>query len=438
MNQNVGTVVIDGNSLTIDMVKQVARGGAKVTISRRAKEAIVESRKRVEEIIESGRITYGIQTGFGELCNVRISDKDIENLQRNLIVSDVCGVGRPLSEDVVRAVMLLRANALAKGYSGCRPVIVDTLIEMLNKGVHPVIPEKGSVGASGDLAPLAHMALVMLGEGEAIYNSGRFPGGDADGVGTWMPGRKAMKKAGIEPVVLKAKEGLSLINGTQLMTAIGALACYDASKLLDNAIVVGAMSLEALQGNDSAFHPILMEARPHIGIKEVAGKMRQILQGSERLKKGTPLHVQDAYSIRCIPQVLGSVLDTLNYAKGVLEIEMNSATDNPIIILGHGGKSCGISGGNFHGEPVALAMDFLKIALAEIGNISERRTARLMDSKLSGLPPFLTKDSGLNNGFMVSQYTAAALASENKILCHPASIDSIPTSANQEDHVSMG
>jgi len=422
-----GRVVIDGRSLTLEDVEKVARGRAAVSVAPAARRAIEESRRMVEDIVAGGRVSYGIGTGFGELCNVLIPDADNERLQHNLVVSHACGVGAPLTTDVVRGAMLLRANALAKGFSGCRPIIVDTLVEMLNRGVHPVIPEKGSVGSSGDLAPLAHMALVMIGEGEAFFGGKRMSGG------------AALDGAGMEPVELKAKEGLAIINGTQVMTSIGALACMDAFRLLDNAVVVACMSLEALEGTDAAFLGPLIEARPHPGIVEVAGRMKGILTGSGILlsHRNCP-RVQDAYSLRCTPQILGAALDALWHVKKVLLVEMNSATDNPLIFRDADGRAVSVSGGNFHGEPVALVMDYLSMALAEMGSISERRTARLMDSRLSCLPGFLTENGGLNSGLMVVQYTAAALASENKVLCHPASVDSIPTSANQEDHNSMG
>ena len=413
---------IDGESLDIEKVIKVARYGEKVEISEKTREKVERSRKVVEDIVEGNRIAYGIKTGFGELQNVIIPKEDAKKLQRNIILSHSSGVGEPLSREIVRASMLIRANALAKGYSGVRYLIVRTLADMLNKGVHPVIPEKGSVGASGDLAPLAHMALVIIGRGNAEYK------------GEVLDGKEAMKRAGIETVELEAKEGLALINGTPVMNAMGAIAVYDSINLLKHAHVAAAMSLEALKGSDRPFDERIHRIRPHSGQIKSAKNMRMLLEKSGIIEKYRGERVQDAYSLRCIPQVFGAVMDTVNYVKKVVETEMNSATDNPLIFP----EGDSISGGNFHGEPLALAMDFLKIALTDLGNISERRTFRLLDSKLSGLPPFLTEKSGLNSGLMLTQYVSAALASENKVLSHPSSVDTIPTSASQEDHVSMG
>ncbi len=415
-------IYVDGENLTINDMVSVSRNYTQVVLSEKGRKNILESRKNLEKIVSGNRVVYGINTGFGELCNVKIPSDKVEELQKNLLRSHAVGVGKPLSEEVVRAVLLIRANALTKGFSGIRIEIIETLIELLNKNVIPVIPEKGSVGASGDLAPLAHMALTLIGEGEAFYNGKR------------MKSINALKKFGIKPLKLKSKEGLALINGTSVMTAILALAVYDAENLLKNSEIAGCISLEALKGTDRAFDKKIMDVRGHKGQKDVAHNLRLLLKNSEILKshRNCP-KIQDAYTIRCMPQVIGASKDVLNYVKKVVETEINSATDNPLIF-----ENESISSGNFHGQPVALASDFLGIAISEIGNMSERRTARMTDSKLSNLPPFLTRKSGLNSGFMTMQYTTAALVSENKVLSHPASVDSIPTSANQEDHVSMG
>ena len=415
-------IEIDGESLDIEKVVRVARNFEKVKISEDAMKKMRASRKVVEDIVNGERIAYGIKTGFGYLQNVIIPPKDAKKLQRNIVLSHASGVGMPLSTEIVRGSMLIRANALAKGYSGIRPMVVEKLVKMLNTGVHPVIPEKGSVGASGDLAPLAHMALVLIGEGEAEYR------------GEILSGKEAMKKAGIPTVELDAKEGLALINGTPVMNATAALVLYDSINLMKNAHIAAAMSLEALNGLSLPFDERVQNVRAHRGQAKSAGNMRKLLKGSEICEMAQKKRVQDAYSLRCIPQVYGAIIDTIDYAKSTVEVEMNSATDNPLIFPEGDSISCG----NFHGEPLALAMDFLKIALAEAGNISERRVARLMDENLSGLPPFLTENSGLNSGLMLTQYVAASLASENKVLSHPSSVDTIPTSANQEDHVSMG
>ncbi|MDI6917749.1 MAG: histidine ammonia-lyase [Thermoplasmatales archaeon] len=415
-------IMIDGENLTINDVVSVSRNNAKVALSEKGKKKILESRKNLEKIVSGNRVVYGINTGFGELCSVKIHQSKIEELQKNLVRSHAVGVGNPLSEEIVRAVLLLRANALAKGFSGVRIEIVETLVKMLNKNVIPVIPEKGSVGASGDLAPLAHMALTLIGEGEAFFNRER------------MKSKDALKKAGIKPLKLKAKEGLALINGTSVMTAVLALSVYDAEKLVKNSEIAGSVSLEALKGTDRSFDKKIMDTRKHKGQEDVAHNLRLLLKNSEIIKshRNCP-KIQDAYTLRCMPQVIGASKDVIDWVKKVVEIEMNSATDNPLIF-----EKESISSGNFHGQPAALAADFLGIAVSEIGDFSERRTARMLDSKLSNLPSFLTEKSGLNSGFMTTQYTAAALVSENKVLAHPASVDSIPTSANQEDHVSMG
>lgn len=417
-------VVLDGNSLTIEDVISVARHGVHVAISAEAMKKMELSRTMIDSLVNENKAVYGVTTGFGKFSTISINQKDTEILQENLIISHAVGVGDPLPEEVVRGVMLLRINALCKGYSGIRPEVVGILLEMLNRQVHPVIPEKGSLGASGDLAPLAHMVLVMIGRGEAFYHGQR------------VPGKKAMEMAGIMPTRLKAKEGLALINGTQVMTAIGTLAYYDSLCLARTADITAAMTIEALEGIPAAFEQSVQNVRPHFGQGQVAGNLKKLLSGSEIIGQAKHGRVQDAYALRCVPQVHGASRDALAYVRQVLEIEINSVTDNPIIFPEKGEV---ISGGNFHGQPVALAMDFLSIAVAEMGNIAERRIERLVNPALNGgLAPFLTENGGLNSGYMIAQYVAAALVSENKTLAHPASVDSIPSSANQEDHVSMG
>ncbi len=416
-------VFIDGENLTIEDVVNVARNNYEVQLTDEAILKVNKSREIVDEFVEEGKVVYGITTGFGLFSDVFINKDETKELQWNLIVADCCGVGNPYSEEIVRAAMLLRANALAKGYSGIRLTTLNTLIEMLNKQIHPVIPEKGSVGASGDLCPLAHMVLVMLGDGEAFYKGER------------LSGKEVMEKAHIEPVELSAKEGLALINGTQILTAVGALAAYDAKMLTKLADIVGAMTVEALNGIVDAYDKRVHNVRPHGGQIKCAQNMLRLLEDSKAVTKQGEKRVQDAYTLRCIPQIHGASRDAIDYVLEKVAIEINSATDNPLIFAE---DKTVISGGNFHGQSMALAFDFLGIALAELGNVSERRIERLVNPQLSGLPAFLVKNGGLNTGFMVPQYTAAALVSENKILAHPASVDSIPTSANQEDHVSMG
>lgn len=416
-------IIIDGNSLTIEDVVMVARNGYKVRISEEAEKKVVKARNLVDKFVEEGRVEYGITTGFGKFADVVISKENTKELQKNLIMSHACGVGDELPHEVVRAVMLLRANALSKGYSGIRLSTLKTLIDMLNKDVCPVIYEKGSLGASGDLAPLAHMVLTMLGEGEAYYNGKR------------MSSIDAMKAAKIDTVELEEKEGLALINGTQVMTAIASLAVYDAVNLSKAADITGAMTVESLRGITDAYYYRVNEVRPQVGQIACAKNLLRILKGSSLTTKQGELRVQDAYTLRCIPQIHGASKDAINYAKNVVEIEINSATDNPLIFED---EEKVISGGNFHGQPIALAMDFLGIAVSELADVSERRIERLVNYQLNDLPPFLTKGGGLNSGFMITQYVAAALVSENKVLAHPASVDSIPSSANQEDHVSMG
>ncbi|MHA1770841.1 MAG: histidine ammonia-lyase [Candidatus Thorarchaeota archaeon] len=417
------TVEIDGETLSIDDVVRVARHGEDVTLTENARTKIRTSRKVIEDVLREGRTVYGVNTGFGDLANVSIAEKDVAALQVNLIRSHSVGVGEPFPQEVVRGMMLLRANALSKGYSGARLETVETLVHMLNRGVVPIVPQQGSVGSSGDLAPLAHMVLVMIGEGEAIFEGKR------------LAGAEAMKRAGIPTIDLQAKEGVALINGTQPMSAVGVLAVYDALQLFKDATIAGAMSLEALRGTRAAYDPRIHKIRPHEGQVDAAQALLKVLQDSDINKSHANCgKVQDAYSLRCFPQVIGASIDAIRYVQSVMETEINSATDNPLVFP----EGDVVSGGNFHGQPVALAMDFLGIALSEIGNIAERRINRLVDPKLSGLPAFLTTNSGLQSGMMIAQYTAAALVSENKVLAHPASVDSIPTSAEQEDHVSMG
>jgi histidine ammonia-lyase len=417
------SVVIDGNSLSLEDVEQVALEGRGAKLSEGALGQIKQSRAVVENLVKTGQAIYGVTTGFGKFKDVLIKPEDSVKLQRNLIVSHATGVGPDFDEAVVRAVLLLRANALAKGFSGVRPQVVELLLDCLNQGVHPCVPQQGSLGASGDLAPLAHLALVLIGEGKAYYK------------GSVLPGKEALQQAGLQPVVLEAKEGLALTNGTQIMTAIGSLIVVEADRLAKLADVIGAMSLEAQLGSERAFVDRIHDVRPHPGQIASAANLRQLLKNSEIVASHAdcPM-VQDAYSLRCMPQVHGASRQAFKHAREVFEIEVNAATDNPLVF-----EDRVLYGGNFHGQPLAIVLDYLSIALSELANISERRTERLVNPALSnGLPPFLTKHGGLNSGFMIAQYTAAALVSENKSLAHPASVDSIPTSANQEDHVSMG
>lgn len=418
----MGIIRIDGENLSLDQVIKVARCSYVVQLTEEAKVKVLASRKIVEGIVDNNKVVYGITTGFGKFSDVTISREDCKTLQKNLILSHACGYGENFSEEIVRAVMLLRANALAKGYSGIRLETLETLIEMLNKGVHPCIPEKGSLGASGDLAPLSHMVLPMIGEGKAVYK------------GEVLQGNEAMKRAGIETVELTAKEGLALINGTQVMTATGAFAIHECLNLIKLSDIAAALTLEALRGIKDAFYSEIHRIRPHKGQMATAENILRLIEGSSYVTNQGELRVQDAYTLRCIPQVHGASKDAVNYVKSKLDIEMNSVTDNPIIVS----DDMIISGGNFHGQPMALAFDFLGIAAAELGSISERRLERLINYQLNDLPAFLVKKGGLNSGFMITQYAAASLVSENKVLAHPASVDSIPSSANQEDHVSMG
>ncbi len=416
-------VIITGNDLTLDEVVAVCRNYKKVELSDFAVERILKSRKVVDDFVENEDVVYGITTGFGKFSDVTISKEESKTLQKNLIISHSVGAGKPFDSEVVRGIILLRINNLAKGYSGARLETIQTMIEMLNRKVHPIIPEKGSLGASGDLAPLSHMVLPMIGLGQAEYE------------GEIMAGEEAMEKAGIPVIELTAKEGLALINGTQVMTALAALTVYDSLNIIKTADIAAALSFEAQNGIIDALDQRLHDIRPHKGQIDTARVLTELLTGSKMTTKQGEIRVQDAYSLRCVPQVHGASKDAINYVKEKVEIEINSVTDNPIIFPE---TNEGISGGNFHGQPMALSLDFLGIALSELANISERRIERLVNPTLSGLPAFLVEHGGLNSGFMIVQYSAAALVSENKILAHPASVDSIPSSANQEDHVSMG
>ena len=422
---------INGNDLTLEAVREVAAERRPVLLLAEAREAVNRARAVVDDIVVSNTLAYAITTGVGKLSDVRIAGEQIRELQVNLVRSHAVGIGEPLSAAEARAMMLLRANSLAKGYSGVRGTVIDTLCEMLNRGVTPYVPSQGSVGASGDLAPLAHLALAMIGEGECVDASGaRVSSGDA------------MKRAQIKPLVLEAKESISLINGTQAMLSVGSLALLAAETLVDSADVLGGLCCDALKGTDAAFDERIHKARPHSGQMKTAANLRKMLEGSQIRESHRECgRVQDAYSLRCIPQVHGAVRDTLAHCREVFEIEANSAVDNPLVFITDATNAEGdvISGGNFHGEPLAFALDFLAIALSALAGISERRIERLVNPALSeGLPPFLAQGAGLNSGFMMAQVTAAALVSENKVLAHPASVDSITTSGNKEDYVSMG
>jgi len=420
-------VEINGRILTFEQLQDVVFGGAEAVLEPGARGRMEASRAVIERLVASGTTAYGINTGFGELAEVRISADQIRQLQLNLVRSHACAVGAPLSEVETRALILLRANALANGLSGVRPIVVDVLCAMLNRRVHPVIPSQGSVGASGDLAPLAHLALVVIGEGEAIFSGQNLPGG------------KAMHGAGIAPLQLEAKEGLALLNGTQGMLALLALALREADILADTADVAAALSLDALRGSPAAFDERVSQARPYPGQATSARNLVRLNRGSQireshRSAEHDP-RVQDAYSLRCAPQVHGAVRDSIRQAGETAAIELNSATDNPLVFAETGEV---ISGGNFHGQPLAMAADQLAVALATLGGISERRIEHMTNPHTSLLPAFLTAQPGLNSGFMLAQVTAAALQSENKVLATPHSVDSIPTSGNQEDYVSMG
>ncbi len=420
---------ISGNDLRLEAVREVAVERRPVLLAPDARESVNRARAVVDEIVASNKVAYAITTGVGKLSEVRIAGDQIRELQVNLVRSHAVGVGDPLAVPETRAMMLLRANSLAKGHSGVRAVIIDTLCEMLNRGVTPFVPSQGSVGASGDLAPLAHLALALIGEGECFNDKGER-----------VPSADALKRAQIKAVVLESKETISLINGTQGMLAVGTLSLLAAETLVDSADVIGGLSCDALKGTDAAFDERIHKARPHSGQIKTAANLRRMLEGSQIRESHRECgRVQDAYSLRCIPQVHGAVRDTLAYCREVFEIEANSAVDNPLVFITGNSEGDVISGGNFHGEPLAFALDFLAIALCALAGISERRIERLVNPALSeGLPPFLAPGAGLNSGFMMPQVTAAALVSENKVLAHPASVDSITTSGNKEDYVSMG
>ncbi|MCE7946352.1 MAG: histidine ammonia-lyase [Chloroflexi bacterium CFX4] len=422
-------ISLDGASLTIEQVIEVAYGTPEVILSEVAKGRVQRAADAVQKLLAEGVIAYGITTGFGAFKDKVIPPDQVERLQYNIIVSHAVGVGAPFDIPTVRAIMLIRANTLAKGYSGIRLATLQLLLDMLNRGVHPIIPEKGSLGASGDLAPLAHMTLPMIGEGEALFEGER------------LSGAEALRRAGLRPIQLAAKEGLALTNGTSVMCAIGVLETHRAEMINATADIAGCLSLEALNGTPLAFDARIHALRPFPRQIDCAADLRRLLAGSQFTRGYDPANVQDAYTLRCMPQVHGAIRDAIAYTRWVFEIELNAVTDNPLIFIDDDtGAIEVISGGNFHGEPLAIAMDYLGITLSELGNISERRIMRLIDeaSNTHTLPPFLTQEGGLNSGFMILQYTAAALATESKVLSHPASVDTIPTSANVEDHVSMG
>jgi histidine ammonia-lyase len=427
----VSTIQIDGEHLCFEELGRIVHDGEQAEIAPAARDRMNASRRVIEKLIQSDTAVYGVNTGFGKMASVRISREQIGELQVNLVRSHACGVGAPLTEHETRAMLVLRANAIAKGFSGVRPVVAETLCLMLNKGVHPVIPSQGSVGASGDLSPLAHLAQVAIGEGEAIYQGRKISGADA------------MRAADIRPLALEAKEGLALLNGTQAMLALLSLALRDAEIATNTADVAAALSLDALRGSPAAFDERIAKVRPYPGHGITARNLRKLNEGSAIRESHRPAdkdkRVQDAYSLRCTPQVHGAVRDALTQIRATLEVELNSATDNPLVFAGEDGKSGEvISGGNFHGQPLAMAADQLAIALATLAGISERRIEQMTNPQTSLLPAFLVNDAGLNSGFMILQVTAAALTSELKTQATPHSVDSIPTSANQEDYVSMG
>ncbi len=417
-------LLLDGETLSLEEIREVAGGRVQVELAPEALARVERSRALVDRVAAGEAPAYGINTGFGTLAEVRIDRNDLKALQRNLLVSHAAGVGQPLPLAEARALLLLRCNVLAKGFSGIRPRTLQLALDMLNREVVPVVPDRGSVGASGDLAPLAHLALVLIGEGEAFYGGERMPGGEA------------LKRAGLAPVVLEAKEGLALVNGTQAMCAVGTLALLRAEALAEAADLAGAMTVEGLLGSHRPFLAAIQAARPHPGQIAVAEHLRRLLKGSEIVESHANCSkVQDPYSLRCMPQVHGAARDALGYVRRVLSVEVNSATDNPLVFPG---EELIVSGGNFHGQPVSLALDVLAIALTQLATISERRVEQLVNPSLSGLPPFLARNSGLNSGFMIAQVTSAALVAESRVLSHPASVDSIPSSAGREDHVSMG
>lgn len=417
-------VKIDGNYKSIEEVVKVALHNEKVSLNAMTKDNVAKTRHIIEEIILKKHIAYGITTGFGAFKNTIISEDNVKKLQKNLILSHAVGVGEPFQQTVVRAIMFLMINYLSKGYSGVRPVVVETLIAMLNEGIHPVVPQQGSVGSSGDLAPSAHIVLVLIGKGEVVYGNKR------------MTGKEAMKKGNIIPLELEAKEGLALINNTAVMTANALLAVYEAKKLADWVDISGALSSEAFRITTRAFDPRMHAIKPHAGQILVAKRLRKLLKGSSMTDN---TKIQDPYSFRCMPQIHGAVREAIIYAEKITNTEINSVTDNPLIFNNKNGIVDVISGGNFHGEAIAIALDTLGHAVCEFANVADRRISNLLDPALNnGLPAFLTKNGGLNSGMMILQYTTAAVVSENKVLAHPASVDSIPTSANVEDLVSMG
>ncbi|MGE7092463.1 histidine ammonia-lyase [Lysinibacillus sp. NPDC048646] len=419
----ISIIELDGNTLTRRQVEEIVNGHADVVLSTESEKRIQLSRERIEKRLAEGQAIYGVNTGFGKLSHIRIDEADNELLQLNLLRSDATGVGEPFPTEVVRAMMILRANALARGFSGIRQETVQLLLDCINKGVHPIVPSQGSVGASGDLAPLSHLALVLVGEGKAEFK------------GEIVSGGLALQQAGLTPVRLQAKEGLALVNGTQAMTGIGVLTLNEAERIGLAADMAASLSLEALKGITSAFDPALLAVRPHPELELVGGRIRKWLDGSKRVTKQGEIRMQDAYSLRCIPQVHGASWQSFFYAEERVRTEMNATTDNPVVL--ENGEV--LSGGHFHGQPIALAMDFLKVGVCEWANISERRTERMVNPQLNeGLPPFLATNPGIECGLMIAQYTAASIVSENKVLAHPSSVDSIPTSGNQEDHVSMG
>jgi histidine ammonia-lyase len=416
-------LVIDNQLIGLAELRKVWEGPVTVELGKQAQQRIAESREVITDLVASGERIYGVNTGFGQLAQVRISTADLASLQENLIRSHAVGVGRDLPDDIVRLIMLMKIVALAEGFSGVRLALVNALCQLVNRNIYPRIPEKGSVGASGDLAPLAHMAGVLIGVGEARVD------------GNLVPAQVALRQAGLEPLVLGPKEGLALLNGTQVSTALALAAAFRTEHVLAAALAAGGMSSDAIKGSDTPFDKRIQSVRGHGGQIAVAGVLRHLMRDSEiRASHVSCERVQDPYSIRCQPQVMGACLDVLRHVCSVLKTEANAVTDNPLVFAESNDV---LSGGNFHAEPVALAADYLALAIAEIGSLSERRIALLIDANLSGLPAFLVKEGGLNSGFMMAQVTAAALTSENKTLAHPASIDSIPTSANQEDHVSM-
>ncbi len=417
-------IVLRGSDFCLKDLIQIARNNVGIKISHQSEARINKARNLIDRWVKDGVRIYGVTTGFGALSDVNISYEDTKKLQKNILYSHAAGIGKDLDNDVVRAMIALRVNDFCRGNSGLRLGTIEMLTTILNAGIVPVVPEKGSVGASGDLVPMAHLALVLIGEGEAFVDGRR------------MSGARALKKKSIKPLVLDSGEGLALINGTQLMIALGALALHDALNLCKHADIAASMSLETLMGTRSAFDPRIHNARPHKGQIKAADNMLRITDNSDIISSHYDCsRVQDAYTLRCSPQVHGASWDAFAYVDNVIRVEMNSSTENPLIFPE---SEEFLSGGNFHGQPLALACDFLGIAIAELANISERRIERLVNPQLSGLPAFLVEDGGLNSGFMIAQYAAASLVSENKILAHPASVDSIPTSANKEDHVSMG